>query len=162
MNVYSEIPRYGRLANIPVLSKKSKGLPGYRARRHSPTRYSGYPAFACHSAQDVISRWVVLEVHRQATSFTAAHFLHALEERMPLLVKAFQVDGGSEFEAAFEEECQKRNISLFVLPPNSLKLNGHAERAHLTHTEEFYEVTDSPFNGGAEPDKSSNYKNARN
>jgi putative transposase len=48
---------------------------------------------------------------------------------MPFLVKAIQVDGGSEFEAAFEEECQKRNIRLFVLPPNSPKLNGYVERA---------------------------------
>jgi hypothetical protein len=34
-----------------------------------------------------------------------AHFLNALEERMLFLIKAIQVDGGSEFEAAFEEEC---------------------------------------------------------
>ena len=35
---------------------------------------------------------------------------------------------------------------MFVLPTNSPKLNGYVERAHLTHTEEFYEVTDSSFN----------------
>jgi putative transposase len=52
-------------------------------------------------------------------------------------------DGGSEFESVFEEEYQKRNTRLFVLPPNSPKLNGYVERAHLTHTEESYEVTDS-------------------
>ena len=34
---------------------------------------------------------------------------------------------------------------LFVLPPGSPKLNGHVERAQRTHTEEFYEVTDSSF-----------------
>jgi transposase InsO family protein len=28
------------------------------------------------------------------------------------------------------------------LPPHSPKLNGHVERAHRTHTEEFYEVAD--------------------
>jgi len=36
---------------------------------------------------------------------------------MPFPVRALQVDGGSEFEAIFEEECQKRGIKLFVLPP---------------------------------------------
>ncbi len=56
-----------------------------------------------------------------------------------------QVDGGAEFEAIFEEECQKRGIKLFVLPPRSPKLNGAVERAHRTHTEEFYEVTESSF-----------------
>ena len=36
-------------------------------------------------------------------------------------------------------------FKLFVLPPRSPKLNGGVERAHRTHTEEFYEVTDSSF-----------------
>jgi len=97
------------------------------------------------TAHDVISRWNVLSVHSRATATTGAHFLDALESRMPFPVKAIQVDGGSEFEATFEEECQKRGIRLFVLPPRSPKLNGGVERAHRTHTEEFYEVTESSF-----------------
>ena len=64
---------------------------------------------------------------------------------MPFPVKAIQVDGGSEFQAVFEELCRQRCIKLFVLPPRSPKLNGGVERAHRTHTEEFYEVTDSSF-----------------
>ena len=60
--------------------------------------------------------------------------------------KAIQVDGGSEFEAIFEEECQRRGIKLFASPPGSPKLNGGVERAHRTHTEKFYEVTESSFN----------------
>jgi transposase InsO family protein len=97
------------------------------------------------TAHDVISRWNVLSVHSRATAATGAHFLDAIENRMPFPVKAIQVDGGSEFEAVFEEECQKRGIRLFVLPPRSPKLNGGVERAHRTHTEEFYEVTESSF-----------------
>jgi len=69
------------------------------------------------TAHDVISKWDVMNVHRQATATTAAHFLDVLQERMPFLVRAIQVDGGSEFEALFEEECQKRSIKLFILPP---------------------------------------------
>ena len=53
--------------------------------------------------------------------------------------------GGPEFEAVFENECQIQGIRMFVLPPRSPKLNGGVERAHRTHTEEFYEVTDSTF-----------------
>ena len=64
---------------------------------------------------------------------------------MPFPLGAIQVDGGSEFEAVFEEECHKRDIRLFVLPPRSPKLNGHVERAHRTHTEEFYEIVESSF-----------------
>ena len=48
---------------------------------------------------------------------------------MPFLVKAIPVDGGPEFEAVSEEECQERNMKLFVLPPNSPELNGYVERA---------------------------------
>ncbi len=97
------------------------------------------------TAHDVISRWNVLSVHNRATATAGAHFLDTLENRMPFAVKAIQVDGGSEFEAVFEGECQRRGIKLFVLPPRSPKLNGAVERAHRTHTEEFYEVTDSSF-----------------
>ncbi len=64
---------------------------------------------------------------------------------MPFPVRAIQVDGGVEFEFIFEEECQRRGIKLFVLPPCSPKLNGGMERAHRTHSEEFYEVTESFF-----------------
>lgn len=45
----------------------------------------------------------------------------------------------------FEEECQKRNIRLFILPVNSPKLDGCMKRTHLRRTEEFYETMDSSF-----------------
>jgi len=93
------------------------------------------------TARDVISRWDVVEAHRRATSLTAAAFLDTLAARMPFRVRALQVDGGSEFAAAFEQACQQRGLRLFVLPPRSPKLNGAVERAQRTHTEEFYEVT---------------------
>jgi len=65
---------------------------------------------------------------------------------MPFPIKAVQVDGGSEFQAVFEEACREKNIPLFVLPPRSPKLHGHVERAHRTHREELYEV----YDGGLE------------
>ena len=97
------------------------------------------------TARDVISKWDVLEARSQATAITAKEFIGTLEQRMPFKVKALQVDGGSEFYADFEEECQRRKIQLFVLPPKSPKLNGSVERAQRTHTEEFYEVYDCPW-----------------
>ena len=98
-----------------------------------------------YTARDVISRWDVLAAHTRATANTATAFLDTLLARMPFPIKVLQVDGGSEFEAAFEQACQERGIRLFVLPPRSPKLNGCVERAHRTHTEEFYEVVDSDF-----------------
>ncbi len=104
------------------------------------------------TARDVVSRWDVVEVHTKATSNTAVDFLGTVFKRMPFPVRALQVDGGSEFRAAFEETCQERGVRLFVLPPRSPKLNGHVERAQRTHTEEFshgdplgYEVVDFPL-----------------
>ena len=94
------------------------------------------------TARDVVSRWDVVEAHTRATARTAAGFLDALQARMPFPVRAIQVDGGSEFQAGFESECQRRGLLLFVLPPRSPKLNGCVERAQRTHTEEFYEVVE--------------------
>jgi len=97
------------------------------------------------TARDVVSRWDVLEVHRRATATAATRFLETLKARLPFPLKAIQVDGGSEFQALFEEACREKGIKLFVLPPRSPKLNGHVERAHRTHTEEFYEVSNFPL-----------------
>ena len=97
------------------------------------------------TARDVVSRWDVVEVQTKATANTALGFLDTVFKRMPFPVRGLQVDGGSEFQAAFEEACQEQGIRLFVLPPRSPKLNGHVERAQRTHTEELYEVVDFPL-----------------
>lgn len=101
--------------------------------------------FKHFSSYDVVSRWNVLGIFTRATAATARHFLNDMVTRTPNQIKAIQIDGGSEFQSVFEEECQRRGIKLYVLPPRSPKLNGGVERANRTHTEEFYEVTDSNF-----------------
>ena len=102
-------------------------------------------AFKHFTAYDVVSKWNVIEIFSRATAASATRFLDKMASRMPIPIKAIQVDGGSEFKSVFEAECQARGIKLFVLPPRSPKLNGAVERANRTHTEEFYEVTDSDF-----------------
>jgi transposase InsO family protein len=100
------------------------------------------------TGRDIVSRWDVIEAYSRATAQSAARFLDTLQSRMPFPLQALQVDGGSEFFAEFEAECQKQGIRLFVLPPKSPKLNGAVERAQRTHTEEFYEVTESSWTVG--------------
>ena len=95
------------------------------------------------TARDVVSRWDVLELHKQASARSAVAILDALAARMPFGVRAISVDNGSEFMAEFEQACAERGIALLTLPPRSPKLNGCVERANRTHTEEFYEVTDA-------------------
>lgn len=68
------------------------------------------------TARDIISRWDILEAHTRATSNTASGFIAAILKRMPFPIRVIQADGGSEFQDAFEEECQRRDIRLFVLP----------------------------------------------
>jgi transposase len=63
------------------------------------------------TARDVISRWDVVEVHGRAIPTRRDSFLKTLEARMPFPVKAIQVDGGSEFQAGFEEACKARGSS---------------------------------------------------
>ncbi len=97
-------------------------------------------AFKHFTARDVVSRWDVIEAHTRATSRAATRFLDTMRLRFPFPIRAIQVDGGSEFRAAFESACRDHGIRLFVLPPRSPKLNGHVERAQRTHTEEFYDL----------------------
>jgi putative transposase len=97
------------------------------------------------SAYDVVSRWNVLGIYNQATAENAKRFLDDMEKRTPNQIRSIQIDGGSEFQSVFEEECRIRDIKLFVLPPRSPKLNGAVERANRTHAEEFYEIVDSSF-----------------
>ncbi|MFA5066353.1 MAG: integrase core domain-containing protein [Dehalococcoidia bacterium] len=97
------------------------------------------------TARDIVTRWDVIKASSSATATAAAYFIDILLDRMPFPIKAIQVDGGPEFQDFFEETCKKHGINLFVLPPRSTKLNGHVERAQRTHTEEFYEITDTSF-----------------
>jgi transposase InsO family protein len=99
-------------------------------------------AFKHYTARDVISRWDVVQAYGRATAKTATAFLDSLTARMPFPVRAIQVDGGSEFQAEFEQACAAQGIRLFVLPPRSPKLNAHVERAHRTHAEDFYDLYD--------------------
>ena len=94
------------------------------------------------TALDVVSRCDVLQVGRRPPPRAPARFLNAIVARMPFPVRAIQADGGSGFQGAFEAACRERGILLFVLPPHSPKLNGHVERAHRTHAEEFYAFYD--------------------
>ena len=114
--------------------------------RHSRRPHACDPLRLQHfTAREVVSRWDVLGIHTRATAAIASSFLDHLQAQTPFPIKAIQVDGGSEFHAAFEEQCRTPQIKLFVLPPRSPKLNGSVESAQRTHTEEFYQVYELPW-----------------
>ena len=93
-------------------------------------------------AIDVVSRFGVVGVRGSATAGTAKEFLGEVRARMPFGIKAIPIDGGSEFMAAFEVECQAQAIALWVLPPHRPKLHGQVERMNRTFREEGWEGDD--------------------
>jgi putative transposase len=96
------------------------------------------------TAYDPIAKWTVGKAYNRATSQAAASFLDKLTAEMPFPVEAIQVDGGSEFMAAFEEACEARGIRLYVLPPKCPQMNGAVERCNGAWRYEFYETYDLP------------------
>ena len=95
-------------------------------------------------AVDPVSKWTCAKAYRRVTAHNAAEFLDKPVRKMPFEVKAIQVDGGYEFKAEFERECQKRGIELRVLRPRSPKLNGTVERTIGTWRCEFHGCWDIP------------------
>jgi transposase InsO family protein len=91
-----------------------------------------------------VTKWTVAEARNRATAAAASLFLDKLQAEMPFTIEGIQVDGGSEFMAEFETECEKRKIKLYVLPPRSPKLNGGVERCNGAWRYEFYACTDLP------------------
>lgn len=90
-------------------------------------------------AVDMVSRHSAVGVMGSATAGTATAFLAELVERAPFPIRAIQVDGGSEFKAAFEAACQEQGIALYALPPRSPKLSGRVERVNGMHRRDFWE-----------------------
>jgi hypothetical protein len=66
-----------------------------------------------------VAKWTVAKAFNHATAAAASLFLDKLVADMPFKVEGIQVDGGSEFMAEFEAECQRRKLQLYVLPPRS-------------------------------------------
>lgn len=96
------------------------------------------------TACDYITKRTARCAAKTITSRSAKKIIDILEERFPFKVKAIQIDGGSEFRAEFETECQSRGIILFALPPRSPKLNGMVERMQRTSREEIYDIKAVP------------------
>ena len=91
-----------------------------------------------------MAKWTVAGVAGRATASLAAAFLDKVLADMPFAVSGIQVDGGSEFMAAFEQACRTKNLDLFVLPPKRPQLNGAVERCNGAWRYEFYAVHDLP------------------
>ncbi len=134
---------------------KEQGLTGLKPRSKRPQRLRGKVHWTPELLAQVEGlrkenptwgRWPIWLSLRKAgytlSERTVGRILVYLEgqgrvERCPFPIRAVQVDGGSEFMAAFEEGCQALGIRLFVLPPRSPKLNGHVERIQRIFRDEF-------------------------
>ena len=93
-----------------------------------------------------ITKMVVEEAYKSATSNIAKQFLDLVRQQMPFPLHSIQVDGGSEFRGDFEQTCQAYNIPLYVLPPRSPEYNGTVERANGSAKFEFYYFYHGDYN----------------
>lgn len=96
------------------------------------------------TAYDPVAKWTVGAVFTRATAGCATVLLDKLIAEAPFKVQGIQVDGGSEFKAAFEQAGQAKKLDLFVLPPKRPQLNGAVERAQGSWRYEFYSCYDLP------------------
>jgi transposase InsO family protein len=96
------------------------------------------------TAYDPVAKWTVARVAMRATAQSATALLDKLIAEAPFKIEGIQVDGGSEFRANFEDACQAKGLTLFVLPPKRPQLNGAVERAQGSWRYEFYACYDLP------------------
>ena len=92
-----------------------------------------------------VTKIVVKQAYRRATSVTAARFLQKILAELPFLLVSLQVDGGSEFMGLFEDLCKEKHIPLYVLPPRRPKYTGAVERSNGTAKYEFYSQYNGPL-----------------
>ena len=96
------------------------------------------------TAYDPVAKWTIGRVAKSASAASATALLDKLIAEAPFRVRGIQVDGGSEFMAEFEAQCQARKLELLVLPPKRPDLNGCVERAQATWRYEYYASYDLP------------------
>ena len=85
------------------------------------------------------SKHIHAQIYSHAKSTSAKKFLKELLQVAPYQIRSIQVDGGSEFMADFEAECERVQLTLDVLPPSKPTYNGGVERANRTFREDFYD-----------------------
>ena len=85
------------------------------------------------------SKHIHAQIYSNAKATSAKKFLKELIQVAPYPIKSVQVDGGSEFMAEFETECERLKLKLEVLPPSRPTYNGGVERANRTFREDFYD-----------------------
>lgn len=96
------------------------------------------------TAYDPVAKWTCGHVAGRATATAAARLLDKLIADAPFAIEGIQVDGGSEFKAAFEQACKTKGLVLYVLPPKRPQLNGAVERNQGAWRYEFYASFDLP------------------
>ena len=96
------------------------------------------------TAYDPVAKWTIGHVATEASANAAKALLAKLIAAAPFPVQGVQVDGGSEFMAAFEDHCRTNGLELVVLPPKRPDLNDAVERAQSSWRYEFYASYDLP------------------
>ena len=85
------------------------------------------------------SKDIHAQIYSNAKATSARKFLKELIQVAPYPIRSIQLDGGSEFMAECEAECERLKLKLEVLPPSKPTYNGGVESANRTFREDFYD-----------------------
>ena len=124
-------------APTPSASPKTTGLPAQATSSkstrstfaRSPEWSSSISRRGTSSPAATSCRW-----GRKRPPRARREFLDAIVARMPFPVRAIQVDGGSEFQGAFEEACRERGVLLFGAAAAFAEVEGYAGTGRMSRS----------------------------
>lgn len=122
----------------------------YVPNRINSLRYYQFTAIDCST------RWRYLKIYSQQANIDAINFLQELNSVSPFVIKAIKTDNGSIFTNRytgylkstdpinpklhpFDIECQKMNITHYLIDPGKPAQNGKVEKSHGSDQRTFYD-----------------------
>lgn len=107
--------------------------------KHVTPELSGL-SFTCYEygAIDIVSRYKLAVILPDISDESAALALQYFLKWFPFKITYVQTDNGLEFQRAFDDLCQKRNITHYFIHKNSPNENAVIERSFRTDQDEFY------------------------
>lgn len=93
-----------------------------------------------YTAIDDATRIRALKVYERHSQANAIDFINLVVKRFPFRIYTVRTDNGHEFQAKFHWHVEDLGMSHSYIKPRTPRLNGKAERSHLTDKEEFYQL----------------------
>lgn len=107
--------------------------------KHVTPELSGLPVTVYeYAAIDIVSRYKLAVILPEINDENASLALEFFLKWFPFPIKYIQTDNGLEFQRAFEQACQKHQITHYYIHKNSPNENAVIERSFRTDQDEFF------------------------